>query len=173
MIDKIEKFYMEAFILYLKENIDFSYYDNKFSNSNLYFGKSLTIINNLKSDFYNLKNSLYLDNLEDEYKNIINSKDTIDEEIIDVVSKTYKKVIEKPNVKYVMYNPPMPEHNVENGSLVLEFSYGKNTKRMDDNEYVEFVKKQRQFINDVNEELKKEIYNKLGIKCFIFVKKVV
>ena len=71
----------------------------------------------------------------------------------------------------IMYNPPMPEHAVKNGTLVLEFVYGKNTSIIPEEQYSLLIRKQKEFIKNISEEIKNEIKEKLGLNCEIFINK--
>ena len=152
--------YIEKFIEYLNQKIDFSIYDKKFEESNLYINP-VKNQKNMNSKYYTLLNIFYVDKLD--------SNSNVD---ISFVEQTYKSALIKDgNVKSVMYNPPSISRVVENGNLVLEFSYGKTNKNFNKDEYTALVQKQREFIDKVNLELEKNIENKLNIKCNIFVEK--
>lgn len=171
MNNKIYDLYKKGLEIYLDKVIDFSIYDEKVKNSNLYFSESNSINKNLSSKFYGLLNEIYIENLNEDYIKIIENKNIVDEELLDIVSKTYKEVLTKKGVKNIMYNPPMPSHFVLNGSLVLEFVYGKNSAKFREEDYAKLVKLQRDFINKMNNEICLEIETKLNIKCTVFVEK--
>lgn len=171
MEEKIKFIYKLGFIKYLEENIDLKRYCEIINNSGLYFGVSTMFKSNIKSDYYNLLNDFYIDNLSDDNKNKLASKDTVDDEVLLIVKETYKEVLKKGNSNYIMYNPPLPEHSVINGSIVLEFVYGKNSQKLSNDEYIELVKKQRKFIKEINNSLIKELSEKFNIPVNIFVEK--
>ena len=99
------------------------------------------------------------------------NKKSIDNEVLDIVARTYKNSLRKDGVSGVMYDPPAPDHYVENGSLVLEFVYGKNTKKVSDEEYITLYKNQKAFIEAMTDSIKNVFFDKLGINCEIFVSK--
>ena len=163
--------YKQGFISYLHSIIDIKKYDDIVNHSELYFGQSNSVFRNIESNYYSLINDFYIDNLSEEHKQILNSKNTIDDEVLLIVKDTFKDVLKKGNSEYVMYNPPIPEHRVLNGSLVLEFVYGKNSQKLSNDEYIDLVKKQRDFIKKINESLIKELSETLNIPVYIFVEK--
>ncbi len=112
-----------------------------------------------------------MDKLPDNYKEIIFNKELVDNDIVDIVKKTYKEVLKKGETETVMYNPPIPKHSVKNGSIVFEFVYGKNSKKLNEDEYVDNMKKQREFIVKINNMLIKEIEEIMEVPCSIFVEK--
>jgi len=165
------KIYKEALVKFILENIDFQKYDNIFENSALFIVPSSNLERNLNSKYYSLLNFINLDNLDKHDLDIINNKNQIDAEVIEIVRRTYKRVLKRGNFGYTMYNPPMPSHRVINGSLVLEMVAGKSNCNYSDEDYAELIKKQRQFINSTNKQLEKEIENKFDIPCKIFFDK--
>ena len=171
MNEKILKLYYDGFLVYLSRMIDFKEYDSEIYSQNMYFNPSNSRKNNLGSEYYSLLNNFYIDKLTDEQKQLILSKSQVDEELIQIVEKTYFDILKKGKDMYVIYNPPMPGHIVRNGCLVLEFTYGKTNIELSDLEYLELSKSQRQYISTLNEKLKQEINNKLKLPCEIFVEK--
>lgn len=170
-MEKAKEIYKQGFIKYIDEIIDFNKYDLMIENSLLYFGQAKSHKENIKSKYYSLLNDFYVEKLSEEHKIILEKKEQIDEETINIVKSTYKEVLKKGEYENIMYNPPLPEHHVKNGSLVLEFVYGKNVQTFSKEEYAELVKKQRNLIEEVNNELKKEISEKLNISVVVFVEK--
>lgn len=170
MDEKILKLYKKGFIKYLESVIDFSAYDKMVYDANLYFNYCSNIEKNISSEYYILLNDFYIDKISDSDKNIISSKEDIDDELIDIVKRTYKEVLKKGEYNYIMYSPALPEHNVVNGSLVFKFCFGKDTVSLGE-EYIELYQKQRDFINNLNDRLIKEVSSKLNINCSVFVEK--
>ena len=136
----LKKQYSEIFYKYLDSIIDFSKYDEKINASGLYFGKSNDIKHNISSDYFSVLNNFYVEKLSLEEQELFKTN------ALDVVKKTYINILKKDNQTMIMYNPPMPEHNVKNGNLVLEFVYGKNIVIIPDDQYLKFIKRQREFI---------------------------
>ncbi len=170
-MNNIKEIYKLGFIKYLNDIIDFKKYDNWIENSNLLFGISKSHENNVSSNYYSLLNDFYIEKLSEEDKKILSDKKTIDEEVVTIVKKTYKEVLKKSDYNTIMYNPPLPEHSVKNGSIVFEFVYGKNIKKINDDNYAQLIKKQREFIKMINAKLIKEIYEKIDSDSNIFVEK--
>ena len=164
----MEELYKNELINFLQKEIDFKKYDKEIEESNLYFGKSISIKNKL-SEYFELRNNLYIENLSEEEKNTLNSDNKQD--VYELIKNTYKKVITKENANNIMYDPPMPSHYVKNGSLVLTFIYGRNTEEVEDNKYKDLIIKQKQFIENIVKEITNEIKNKINIDTIIFIEK--
>lgn len=164
-MNTLEEKYAQNFYKYLDNIIDFHKYDEKINNSGLYFGKSNDVKHNILSDFLSILNNFYVEKLSEEDKEKLNIND------IEVIKKTYIDILKKGNDKMIMYNPPMPEHAVKNGTLVLEFVYGKNTSIIPEEQYSLLIRKQKEFIKNISEEIKNEIKEKLGLNCEIFINK--
>lgn len=171
MDEEIKKIYKEAFCQFLNKNIDISSFDKKIEEANLYFGTSNDILCNINSKYFSLLNKFYFSKLSEEDLVTLRNKKEIDDEVLEVVKRTYKECLKKEGVSGVMYNPPLPKHYVDNGSLVLEFVYGKNTKKFSDDEYIEIYRQQKIFIDNMIKEIKKEVAEKLGINCEVFISK--
>ena len=171
MSEDAKKLYKEAFCEIFSRIIDIVSFDDKVENANLYFGPSNDIHCNINSKYFSILNKFYFNSFSSEDINMLENKNKIDNEVLKLVARTYKECLKKDGVSGIMYNPPKPEHYVVNGSLVLEFVYGKNIKNLSDDEYLEIYSKQKDFINSMVEEIKKEVKEKLGINCEIFIGK--
>ena len=171
MEDKVLNLYKNCFISYLISNLDLKKYDDMIEKERLYFSPSGSIFKNLGSNYFSLLNEFYLDKLEDCYKNILSSKSNIDDEVFLIVKETYKKVLKKDDSEFIMYNPPLPEHRVKNGSIVFEFVYGKNSEKLNEEEYLKNMKKQREFIDKISGLIIREVEEKLEVACTIFAEK--
>lgn len=160
---ELENKYKKMFYDYLNQVIDFQKYDQMIDESNLYFGESNDIEHNISSKFFTVLNGIYLDKiLEVEHSNID----------FEFVKRTYVDALKKlDGDTNIMYDPPLAEHIVKDGSLVMEFVYGKNIAVPSNIEYVELMKKQKEVINKVIEEIKKEVKEKLDLECAVFVSK--
>lgn len=158
--------YKKAFINYFNKQININKYDEIIKKENLLINQSNKFNSNINSIYYNLVNNFYVDKLNENDKNtIINSNNN--DEITNLIKRTYINVLKDNNIDYTVYS----NNKVKNGTLVLLFTYGKNNINLDDEEYLELSKKQREFIIKTNEELKKEINEKLNLKCEIFIEK--
>lgn len=114
---------MEAFISYLLSKIDINYYDSLINLGGFHIGKTINFKSNVNSDY------LLLLNLSDEKLSLLKSKTVVDDQLLEMVEKTYKTVLHQKEKTKIMYDPPMLNHIVDNGNLVFEFSYGKNTNK--------------------------------------------
>ncbi len=161
----LEEKYRKCFGKYLVNIIDFSYYDQLIDNSGLYFGESNNIDKNINSKYFSMITKFFVENMSDEDITLLENDD------LGVIERTFRNVIKKKNSTNIMYDPPMPEHYVSNGSLVFEFVYGKNTAKVPDDYYAELITKQKKVINDTCNRLKKEIEDKFGLNCVVFVSK--
>ncbi|MBQ3298044.1 MAG: hypothetical protein IJG97_04470 [Bacilli bacterium] len=171
MSEEAQRIYRDAFYIFLKQYFDSEAIDSIVDNANLYFGPSNDITYNINSKYFSVLNSFYFSSLTDEELIALENKKSIDNEVLDIVARTYKNSLRKDGVSGVMYDPPAPDHYVENGSLVLEFVYGKNTKKVSDEEYITLYKNQKAFIEAMTDSIKNVFFDKLGINCEIFVSK--
>lgn len=166
-----KKIYMDGLIQLLEENINFEQYDKLLDSSNLFVVPSTCIKKNLNSNYYSLLNFINLEKIDNVYIEKLNSKVSVDEEVINIVKSTYKEVLKKGDSEYIMYAPPIPDHRVPNGSIVLELVIGKSNCNYDVDRYLELIKKQREYIEKINNDIKKIIEEKMGIPCVIFFDK--
>lgn len=171
MSEEAQNLYKEAFYKFIDQTFNTSFFDSKIENANLYFGPSNDMKNNIGSKYLSVLNNFYFSSLSNEELITLENKNKVDNEVLNIIANTYKKSIRKDGVSGIMYNPPLPEHYVENGSLVLEFVYGKNTTKVKEEEYIELYKAQKAFIDTIIKDIKEEVSNKLGINCEIFVDK--
>ncbi|MBQ3297313.1 MAG: hypothetical protein IJG97_00760 [Bacilli bacterium] len=171
MNEKAKKIYKEAFCQFLNKNIDVGSFDEKIERANLCFGPSNDINCNINSKYFSLLNDFNFNKFSDQDLIILENKESVDNEVLEMVERTYKESLKKDNVSGVMYKTSLPKHYVKNGSLVLEFIYGKNIKKLSDEEYMEIYNQQQVFINNIVEEFKKEVSEKIGLNCEIFVSK--
>lgn len=136
-------------------------FDKEIANGNFGIGKSKLLKNNI-SNYLCLISIPNLDLLTEEEKNIF-------------AKGEYKELLQKtltiPNRETILYGVAVPEHFVPNGSLVLEFVYGKNTVNVPDDKYYQFVKAQREYIYNCIDKLKKQLKSKLNINVEIFIDK--
>ena len=175
--NKVLYIYKLTLIKIIDSIVDFNDIDKKIENSNLYFGPSKTLQaspknKNINSKYFAFLNPLFIEKLSIEDINILKNKELIDNETINIVLKTLKDIITKDGVSKVCYNPPMPKHFVDNGTLVLQFVYGKNTKKITGDDFFTNDKAQKEFIEEMTNYIKTKIKNKLNIDTHIFVDKM-
>lgn len=170
------KIYKEG-VNYLLDNIiNFSNLSNAIDKSECYFTPSKTFKEygylSTSSPYFYLLNTFYLENLSNDYLEILNNKEKIDEEAIDIVKRTLKDVITKKDVKSITYFNPTPETIIKNGTLVFVFAYGKNSKSLSDDLYTSNVKKQKEFIKLLKENFESGIKSSLDIECKLLSYKI-
>ena len=168
MDEKLLNNYKNTFINYFNKQININKYDEIIKNENLLINPTDNYNSNINSIYYKFINNFYIEKLNDKDKEIILQKENIDEELYSIVKRTYIDILKNNNADKNLY---YPNYIVQNGSLVLIFSYGKTNKELNDEEYYELSKKQKEFIKKINTELKLEVQEKLNINCEIFIEK--
>lgn len=170
------KIYKEG-VNYLLDNIiNFSNLSNAIGKSECYFAPSKTFKEygylTTSSPYFYLLNTFYLENLSNDDLEILNNKEKIDEDAINIVKRTLKDVITKKDVKSIAYFNPTPETIIKNGTLVFIFVYGKNSKSLSDDLYTSNVKKQKEFIKLLKENFESGIKSSLDIECKLLSYKI-
>jgi hypothetical protein len=181
---ELEKKYKYILEYYLNTIIDFSIYENMISSSNLYIGKNKKyqdLNEYLKLDYLFFINNLFIEKLDDNNLTLLKNfnKDNITDEVVNMIKNTYSDVIKdnyfKENytdqIYKVCYGPVVPINFVDNNSLVFRFIYGKNLIDLNGDEFFELDKKQKDFINEVIDKLKNEIFDKTGLKTEVLITK--
>ena len=183
--DNLVKIYKYLLEYYISSKVNLSKYDEMIKNSNLYIGvnnKYKGINEYLKLDYIFLINELYVEKLSIQDIDILLNKfdkDNINDEVINIISRTYKEVIydnfknnEYCNEKYkVFYGTAVPKNAVNNDSLVLKIYYGKNLINLDGDEFIELHKKQLAFFDELINNIKQEVFNNLNINCEVLLEK--
>ena len=67
----------------------------------------------------------------------------------------------------------MPKHVVENGTIVLQFLYGKNSKKTIKEEFHKNNKIQKEFIEEMTNYISHKIKNSLNVNTKIFINKII
>lgn len=175
LLKEVKTKYKNAFEKLIDEKFHLYEVDKKLENANLLFAPSNITIkyrNSLiKSKYIRCLNYFYVEELEASDIEVIKKSENLSYEILEIVKRTYQKVITKKGAKTICYNPPTPERIIENGSLVLELSYGKNTQKVPDEEYINLIKKQKEIIGNIIKEIEKDVLEKWNIPCKILVEK--
>ena len=133
-------------------------------------------------DYIFLINNLFIEKLDESDLNLLKefNKNNVSNELIDMIKRTYKDIIKDnylngeytDKVYKVCYGPVVPINFVDNDSLVFKIYYGKNTKEiLDTKEFVTLNKKQIELFNGLVDDIKKDVKNKLNIKCEILLEK--
>lgn len=170
------KIYKEG-VNYLLDNIiNFSNLSNAIDKSECHFAPSKTFKEygylSTSSPYFYLLNTFYLENLSNDDLEILNNKEKIDEDAINIIKRTLKDVITKKDVKSITYFNPTPETIIKNGTLVFIFVYGKNSKSLSDDLYTSNVKKQKEFIKLLKENFENGIKSSLDIECKLLSYKI-
>ena len=170
---KVLNLYKEGFFTLLNNTFNFSYIDEKIDKSNLLFTniKLNEKYSSFISKYFRCLNQFYIEKLEEQYLNILIKKEKIDNEVLNIVGITYKEILKKDNVKTVTYNPPTLENIVENGTIVIELVYGKNSKELSKEEFLFNLRKQNELLKQLISDLEKEMIEKTGLKTKIFLNK--
>ena len=170
---KVLNLYKEGFFTLLNNTFNFSYIDEKIDKSNLLFTniKLNEKYSSFISKYFRCLNQFYIEKLEEQYLNILIKKEKIDNEVLNIVGITYKEILKKDNVKTATYNPPTLENIVENGTIVIELVYGKNSKELSKEEFLVNLRKQNEFLKQLISDLEKEMIEKTGLKTKIFLNK--
>ena len=170
---KVLNLYKEGFFTLLNNTFNFSSIDEKIDKSNLLFTniKLNEKYSSFISKYFRCLNQFYIEKLEEQYLNILIKKEKIDNEVLNIVGITYKEILKKDNVKTATYNPPTLENIVENGTIVIELVYGKNSKELSKEEFLVNLRKQNEFLKQLISDLEKEIMEKTGLKTKIFLNK--
>lgn len=175
LLKKVEEKYKNAFEKLIDEEFHLYEVDKKLESANLLFAPSNITLKykntKINSNYMRCLNYFYVEELDESDIEVIKKEEELSNEILDIVKRTYQKVITKKGVKTICYNPPTPERIIENGSLVLELSYGKNTKKVPDEEYINLIKKQKEIIGNIIKEIEKDVLEKWNIPCKILVEK--
>ena len=186
---KIQGLYQMGLDYYLLKNTSIKSFDEKIVNSGLDFGlidsKMKNIHHNasyLGLNYIYVRNFLFIEKLNIEYINYINSKivnnnGELDANIVEIVKNTYKDIIND-NYKHneykekttTCYGSVIPSNIVDSDTLVLCIHYGKNTNKLDDKAFMDNYKKKREFLNSIIEEMQNSLSNELGIKVKVLVR---
>ncbi len=168
---------------YLSTKINFQKYEKKINESNLYIGKNpkyrkLNYYLNL--DYIFLINRLFIEKLSLEDLDLLKkfNKD-IDNNLVMMIKRTFKDIIydnylktEYVNDIYkVCYGDFIPDNLVNNNALVLKIYYGKNTKDLDEDAFIDNHLKQELFFKELINELKKDIEKNFDVPCEILLAK--
>lgn len=167
--------YKEGFEGLLNQKLKLNNIDIELYNSNLYFSPSTSVKNkfstHLKSDYIYYINDFYIENMSIEDIERFKKVRAISEKTFEIVKRTYKDVLLKKNVDTVMYNPPSLLNKVRNGTLVLMLVYGKNKRKLSEEEYLENRLKQKIFLENISLKLEKKVNEALEIPCRVIIEK--
>lgn len=189
----IENLYKYLFECYLLTKVNIKKYDDEILNSNLYFGiphpTKEQLINGLneyfKFNYIYVLNNFFIEKLSIDDLNklkealkVPNLKPT--KELLEIVSRTYKEVIKNnytsngySEQKYqVCYGYMHPGNFADNDALVLKIFYSKNSKELNNDEFIKNLKEKKVFLNNLIERIITDINNKLDINIRIIEEKI-
>lgn len=150
MNDKCKNIYRKALEMYIAYNIDFSKYDKEIEESGLFNKDILPKEKNISSKYLILSNDISIDKLSKEDKDILESSKRINFQLLKMVSRTYKDILNN-------NNKPI---------LTLEL-IPSNRNKLKNNITVDLQIEQEQFIINLTNQISKDIDNKLSVDCQI------
>lgn len=188
----LQEIYKYLFEVYMFSKINLKKYDEEIKNADCYFGKpnptKEQLISGLREfmnlDYLYILNNFFIEKLEindiEMLKKCLGNKVEATPELLGMIERTYKDVIKKnffkgeyTEDKYkVCYGTAIPSNFADNDALVLKMYYSKNTKELQGQEFIDNLRKQKTFIDELKEKIKKEIEEKLNISCDILDEKV-
>jgi len=188
----LQEIYKYLFEVYIFSKVNLKKYDEEIKNSEYYFGKpnpnSKQLISGLREfmglDHIYLLNNFFIEKLEmneiELLKGNLGKKIEASKELLEMVERTYKEIIKKnffkgeytDNVYKVCYGVAVPSNFADNNAIVLKIYYSKNTKKLNDEEFINNLVKQKELIKGLKERLKKEMEDKLGVPCEVLDEKI-
>ena len=185
LYEKVVYEYKYLFEYFLSSIVDFKKYEDNINNANINIIKSNECQGSnefLNLDYLRLVNNLYIEKLEKKDIDLILKnfdKNSITNDFLDIVKRTYREVIkdnyfkgEYTNQAYkVCYGNIIPSNFVDNDSLVFIFYYSSNPINCSNkNDFIKLKKEQINYIKSEMDLLKKEIIDKLNIKVEILIR---
>ena len=191
LYNRLENIYKAIFERYLNDNIDLKKYDEEILNSGYYFGVPNPTKDQLISglgEYLGLKyiyllNNFFIEKLEKEDIDILKAcieKNVIGIEAYEMVKKTYKEVIRNNYLKgkyereryQVCYGYALPNNFAYNDDIVLKIYYSKNTKKLEDKEFIENLRNQKKILESIKERIIEEIKSKLNDTTTVIIEKI-
>lgn len=182
-----ENKYKEVFEKYILTKINLYGYDNIIRTSQFGFGdvgEKILLKSKLneywKLNHFYILNNFYIEKLnKDELDILINGTE---EEIISMIEKTYKEIIlanylkgEYTDLKYKLNYTNRTDENAYsyNDELVIAIYYGQNKYKYGTKEkYLINYENQKNFLEDISNQLKQEFKNKLDLNVKIINEKI-
>ena len=158
--EKVSNLYRQGFVKMLDSIIQLSMIDNKLGESPLSFSKYSNLYEDvaINSDFLRILNIFYVEKLTQEDISIFLGKETLDDDLVDIVKKTYKDVIYIDNVDTINYSYLQTDKELINGNIIMEVVYLKNKPPIE-NIYDDQVN----FINELEVEINNLTQENLGV----------
>jgi len=189
----VQSLYKKAFDAYLVKNTDISKLDELIDNSNLYFGAAsynemddYQKFSYINSKYIYVRSFIFIEKLDDNdlkilCDRIVNTRYNIDEELLNMVERTYRTVITdnfingiyKEKGIMVMYSLPgvdaLLSNAFDNDTLVFNLRYGKNPVQMSDQEYIKNLEDKDAFIEKIKETEIAKLGEVMGCKAGLIV----
>lgn len=174
MYFKIQSLYKKVFEYKMNEILNLSQINDTLKNSGLDFGVVFSKrkryyhrISYLNLDYLYIQNFLFIEKLTEEQldifrKRILDKNYEIDDILLNIVNDTYKSVMAYTNELFegkrviVCYGVESPANHFYNDSLVIRIEYGRNTKRLNDKEFLDNYNKKKRLIEEKIDELKEK-----------------
>ena len=151
MSDKCKNIYKKALEMYIAYNIDFSKYDKEIEESGLFKKDIFPKEKNISSKYLILSNDISIDKLSKEDKDMLESSKRINFQLLKMVSRTYKDILNN-------NNKPL---------LTLELIPSNRNVKLKNNITVDLQIEQEKFIFNLTNQISKDIGNKLSVDCQI------
>jgi hypothetical protein len=168
----LEENYQKYFDVYVMNVLNLNEYDEIIRNSGLLFGHSITINNNWNLEYIRCPNKFNLTCLTEEDKNILCSDATATKKN-EIIMRTYKDALKLDGVNFVAYDSSDDEAIIKNGTLVLELVYGKNTAKLEKEQYIENMRKQDELLTNIVKEIEDRISSRLQIPGKVLIVRAV
>ena len=186
----IQSLYLKTLEQYIYSYVDLKKYDDEIANSNLDFGlvpddRKLAYqkISYMNLKYIYIRNFLFIEklninDLETFWGRIKNRNYVIDDELLKIVERTFKDVIDNNFVAgeykedfVISYGPANPLTFAKSNDFVINIQYGFNTTKMTDEEYNENLKKKKELIAKIKENIILDL-NGLGVNIKIFIRNI-
>lgn len=130
--------------------------------------------NNSDLEYYYVRNNIYLNALNQEEKQYLESKShqqnfTVDDQDLQFIAQTFKKVIAEhhPNMDEPFntnYGPTSSSYFAPNNALVIGFRYDAfNMNNMEEDAFVDNLERQEKYYYELNKKISIDLENKLNI----------
>ena len=173
---KLLNLYKKSFEILLNSYLNFPAIDKQIENLNLSFAPSKIQLEKVKNTDLNSKyffclNQFYVEKLSPEKIKILLEKEQIDEEVMQIINDTFKEIIKKDNCEMITYTYPTPERIIKNGTVVLEFVYGKNKEQKTGQDFMNLIRNQRELLDKLKMEIENVIKEKLQVEARVLIEK--
>ncbi len=185
---QLENKYKYIFEQYFLSKVNLLSYENRIDSNSFYIGVGhpnqrqliSNLDNHLNSKYFYIINHFFIEKLDTNDINYLNECQLNDIQALSIIERTYKEIVKDnfihgnySNEKYkVNHGVAIPENFADNDSLVIKLFYGRNTEKLEGEEFINNLTKQNEFLKQIKNELIKEITTKLQIPCEIIIEKI-